>query len=666
MRFLRFALVGNQNSGKTTLFNALTGASQHVGNFPGVTVEKKEGKLKGYPWIEIVDLPGIYSLAPYTAEERVARDYLMGGGIDCIINIIDATSLERGLYLTLQLLELGLPMVLALNMMDEVEAGGVRLDVSGIGAALGVAALPLSASKGRGIEELADAARGAALDARPPMPERQVLLSGAAGTAVAAIEKIVSGGAGAAGVSPRCAAVFLLEGNSDLTKRLGLSGAEIAGIKREIGRAERRLGSDSAAAVAGVRYRHIEKICRKNRSGGVENRGQEASLKIDAVLTNRFLALPVFCAVMFLVFWLSFVSVGKPLSELAERGISAAVRAIDGVVADIGADPILRSLVTDGILAGVGTVLSFLPVILVLFLLLSILEDSGYMARIAFIMDRLLRGIGLSGSSFVPMLIGFGCSVPAIMAARTMPSERDRKITVMLAPFMSCSAKLPIYAMFTTMFFPERAALATLSLYLLGIAVGAAYSLFFRNTVFSGVDAPFVMELPAYRMPSARSVAALVWRRAAEFVKKTFTIILLASAAVWFLQNFGLDFSPVEDGAQSILAAAGRAVAPVFEPLGFGGWQQASALITGLLAKETVVSTLTVLTKGNPLVMTPLSAYSFLVFTLLYMPCVAAMSAMRRELGSRWSAVAAMVSQTGIAWLVSFAVYRLGSLMGMA
>lgn len=667
---LTFALAGNQNSGKTTLFNALTGSNQHVGNFPGVTVEKKEGPIRGRKHATVVDLPGIYSLSPYTAEEIVTRDFLVTQKPDGIINIVDATSLERNLYLTLQLLELGIPTVIALNMMDEVTANGYSIHIDGLKKALGVEIVPISASKQEGIAELLDKA---ILAASTEMKPRRVdfCAGGPVHKAIHSVYHLVEDHAKQAGLPARYAATRLVEGDALIEKQLKLKKGEDDIIASIVAEMERELGTDREAAMADMRYAFIDTACHDNYQRGRSTKEQERSIRIDKVLTNKYLALPIFFGVMFLIFWLTFSVVGQPLADLLEIGIGALTAVVDSLLTRLNVAPMLQSFIINGVFAGVGSVLSFLPIIVVLFFFLSILEDTGYMARVAFVMDKLLRKIGLSGRSFVPMLIGFGCSVPAIMATRTLPSERDRKMTILLVPFMSCSAKLPIYSMMVSVFFPKNRAVVMLSLYALGILVGIVYGLFFKNTIFRSDPVPFVMELPAYRFPSVRSVALHLWQRAKDFIVRAFTIILLATMVIWVLQSFDFGFHVVTDSSQSMLAAIGTAIAPVFQPLGFGDWRLSTALITGLTAKEAVVSTLTVLTGATNdaalagvlgTILTPLGAYSFLVFTLLYMPCVAAMAAVKRELGSMLSAVLAMACQTGLAWLVAFAVYQIGSI----
>lgn len=666
---LIFALAGNQNCGKTTLFNALTGSNQHVGNFPGVTVEKKEGNVINHKEISVVDLPGIYSLSPYTAEEVVTRDFLLDERPDGIINIVDATNLERNLYLSLQLLELRLPTVIALNMMDEVRANGYFIDIEGLKRSLGVEVVPVSASKGEGVGELVAAAERCAK--KRIMPQKLDFCSGAVHRAIHGVTHLISDHAEQKNVPARYAATKLVEGDEPMLKRLEICERDAHIVEEIVAEMEEETGTDREAALADMRYEYIDGVCRENVKKGTRSREQQRSVKIDEVLTHKVWALPIFFGIMLFIFWITFGPVGGTLSDLFAQGIDAVTALADNLLTRLEVAPMLRSLIIDGVFSGVGSVLSFLPTIIVLFFCLSILEDSGYMARVAFVMDKLLRKIGLSGRSFVPMLIGFGCSVPAIMATRTLPSERDRRMTILLVPFMSCSAKLPIYALFTDTFFERGKALIMISLYILGIVVGIIYGLIFKNSVFKSKPVPFVMELPAYRFPSAKNVFLTIKQRARDFVVKAFTVIFVATIVIWFLQSFDFRFNMVEDASESMLAALGGLIAPVFKPLGFGDWRASTALITGLTAKEAVKSTFAVLMRssGVPLaaalrqIFTPVSAFSFLVFTLLYMPCVAAMSAVKRELGSGWGAALAMLSQTSLAWIVSFVVYNIGVLI---
>ena len=662
---MRFALAGNQNCGKTTLFNQLTGSNQHVGNFPGVTVERKDGQIRGHRDATVVDLPGIYSLSPYTNEEIVTRDYLLDDHPDCIINIVDATNIERNLYLTLQLIELQLPMVLALNMMDEVRANGGTIKVQTLSNELGIPVVPISAARNEGVDELVDVAiRTAEAQQRPA---RVDFCSGAVHRCIHAVAHLVEDHAQRIGVPPRFAATKLVEGDDPMLEKLKLSDNEKDMVEHSVTEMETELGTDREAALADMRYTFIEGLCAHTVVKNGESREHLRSLKMDEVLTHKYLAIPIFLCIMLLIFWITFGVVGSALSDLLSLGIDAATQAASAALAAYGLNPVVHSLVIDGVFAGVGSVLSFLPTIVVLFFLLSILEDSGYMARVAFVMDKLLRKIGLSGRSFVPMLIGFGCSVPAIMATRTLSSERDRRMTILLTPFMSCSAKLPIYGMFTMAFFPRYRALVMILLYVGGMAVGVLSGLILSRTAFQGNPVPFVMELPNYRMPSPKSVGLLLWDKAKDFLTRAFTVIFLATIVIWFLQTFDTRFNVVSAGGQaSMLAGIGQVIAPLFAPLGFSDWRATTALITGFSAKETVVSTLAVLTGANTAqlpaalaeMFTPAAACAFLAFTLLYTPCVAAIAAVRRELSGRHAAIV-VCYQTLVAWLVGFVVYQL-------
>ena len=662
---MRFALAGNQNCGKTTLFNQLTGSNQHVGNFPGVTVERKDGQIRGHRDATVVDLPGIYSLSPYTNEEIVTRDYLLDDHPDCIINIVDATNIERNLYLTLQLIELKLPMVLALNMMDEVRANGGTIKVQTLSNELGIPVVPISAARNEGVDELVDVAiRTAEAQQRPA---RVDFCSGAVHRCIHAVAHLVEDHAQRIGVPPRFAATKLVEGDDPMLEKLKLSDNEKDMVEHSVTEMETELGTDREAALADMRYTFIEGLCAHTVVKNGESREHLRSLKMDEVLTHKYLAIPIFLCIMLLIFWITFGVVGSALSDLLSLGIDAATQAASAALAAYGLNPVVHSLVIDGVFAGVGSVLSFLPTIVVLFFLLSILEDSGYMARVAFVMDKLLRKIGLSGRSFVPMLIGFGCSVPAIMATRTLSSERDRRMTILLTPFMSCSAKLPIYGMFTMAFFPRYRALVMILLYVGGMAVGVLSGLILSRTAFQGNPVPFVMELPNYRLPSPKSVALLLWDKAKDFLTRAFTVIFLATIVIWFLQTFDTRFNVVSAGGQaSMLAGIGQVIAPLFAPLGFSDWRATTALITGFSAKETVVSTLAVLTGANTAqlpaalaeMFTPAAACAFLAFTLLYTPCVAAIAAVRRELSGRHAAIV-VCYQTLVAWLVGFVVYQL-------
>ncbi len=664
-----FALIGNQNSGKTTLFNQLTGSNQHVGNFPGVTVEKKEGQIKKIKGTIVVDLPGIYSLSPYTAEEVVTRDFAINEKPDGIINIVDATNIERNLYLTLQLTELQIPMVLALNMMDEVTANGNFIDIKKLSEMLGVPVVPISASKNDGIDDLITTCMEVVEKNMKPC-KVDFCEVGELHKAIHSIAHIIEDHSKVAGIPTRFAATKLVEGDEPVLKLLNLHENEVELIDIIVADLEKRLKTYRDAALADMRYDYIEKICsRAVERKHVLTKQQKRSVKIDNVLTNKYLAIPIFLGIMFLVFWLTFGVVGAFLADLFESGIEYVISAIDYSLKTFQVSQWVHSLVIDGVCAGVGSVLSFLPTIVVLFFFLSILEDSGYMARVAFVMDKLLRKIGLSGKSFVPMLIGFGCSVPAIMSARTLSSERDRKMTILLVPFMSCSAKMPIYAVFTKAFFPNNGAIVMILLYLFGILMGILSALLLKNTIFKGKSIPFIMELPAYRLPSAKSVMLHMWEKAKDFFVKAFTIIFYATIIIWALQSFDIRFNFIEDSSNSILASLAKGVAPIFKPLGFGDWRAVSALITGLSAKEAVVSTLAVLTGASDTALSSAlvlmfdknmaSVISFLVFTLLYMPCVATMAAVKREMGKTRSAVYAMIYQTAFAYICAFIVYQI-------
>ena len=660
-----FALIGNQNCGKTTLFNQLTGSNQHVGNFPGVTVEKKEGTIRGTSHT-VVDLPGIYSLSPYTAEEVVTRDFLLQEKPDGIINIVDATNIERNLYLSLQLTELQIPMVLALNMMDEMTASGGSVDIPALSREVGMPAVPISASKNQGISELT--ARAVQTAASHTLPQRLDFCSGEVHRAIHGIAHLIEDHAAAIGMPLRFAATKLVEDDQPTIEALGLNRNELETLVHITSEMETAMGMDREAALADMRYSYIEKLAADTVHKPRETREQQRSVRIDAVLTHKYFAIPIFLLIMSLVFWLTFGVVGAFFSDLMRAGIDAVTAWADWGLTTLGINVVLHSLIIDGVFAGVGSVLSFLPTILVLFFFLSLLEDSGYMARVAFVMDKLLRKIGLSGRSFVPMLIGFGCTVPAIMASRTLSSERDRKMTIILTPFMSCSAKLLIYAVFASAFFPQHSAQVMIFLYILGMVVAVLYGLVLKNTLFRGNPVPFVMELPAYRLPAPKSIALHMWEKAKDFLHKAFTVIFVATIVIWLLQSFDIRFNLVSDSSDSILAMVGTAIAPVFAPLGFGNWMASTALITGLTAKEAVISTLAVLTgAGDPSSLVPLlgglfspaSAISFLCFTLLYMPCVASFAAVRREYGSTVKAIAIMAAQTSIAWLVAFLIHGL-------
>ena len=654
-----FALIGNQNCGKTTLFNALTGSNQHVGNFPGVTVDKKEGYMKKDKNLMIVDLPGIYSLSPYTAEEVVTRDFLLREKPDAIINILDATNIERNLYLTLQLMELNIPMILALNLMDEVRSNGNHIKIVQLEELLGVHAVPISAIKNEGIDELIETAVETAQ--KKILPSKLDFCSGAVHKAIHSVMHLIEDKANAQEIPVRFAATKMVENDSLMAESLKLSEADKDIIYHITEDMEKTLDNDRYAILADMRYEYIEKICKICVFKKSETKESLRSIKVDKILTHKYFAIPIFLIIMILIFYLTFGVIGATVSDAFSALIDKLIALADSGLSKIGISEILHSFIIDGALRGVGSVLSFMPTIVILFFFLSVLEDSGYMARVAFVMDKLLRKIGLSGRSFVPMLIGFGCSVPAIMATRTLPSHRDRKMTIMLIPFMSCSAKLPIYAFFTKAFFPDNAAFVMCLLYIIGIIAAIIIGLLFKGTIFKGNPVPFVMELPAYRFPSAKSLMIHIWEKAKDFIVKAFTIIFSATIIIWLLQTFDFSLHIVEDSSQSILASLGKFIAPVFSPIGFSDWRLAASLVTGLTAKEAVVSTITVLAGESgvsQLFANNLCVFSFLIFTLLYMPCVAAMAAVKRELGGK-TAVLLMVFQTVIAWLCAFVIYNI-------
>ena len=654
-----FALAGNQNCGKTTLFNALTGSNQHVGNFPGVTVDQKSGEIRGVKNAAVVDLPGIYSLRPYTQEEIVSRDFILNEKPDGIINIVDATNIERNLYLTLQLLELRTPMVLALNMMDEVNANGGSIDVRKMSKALGIPVVPISAARDEGVSELIDQAVQTVRAGTLPQVTDFCGADSPVHRCLHAVVHLIADHADRLHIPARFCAAKLIEGDEALAERLGLDQNEKELLEHCVVQMETEGGLDRNAALADMRYQFIEGVVRDSVVKCHESREHQRSLAADRILTGRYTALPVFFGVMLLVFYLTFDVIGAAFSTLLDLGIDAVTGLADRALTAYGINPVAHSLVIDGIFAGVGGVLSFLPIIVTLFFFLSILEDTGYMARVAFVMDKLLRKIGLSGRSIVPMLIGFGCSVPAIMATRTVSSDRDRKMTILLTPYMSCSAKIAIYAFFTDALFPKYKALVMLGLYLLGILVGILAALIMKGTAFRGKPVPFVMELPNYRLPSLKNVGLLLWEKASDFLRRAFTVIFLATIVIWFLQTFDTRLNVVTDNGASLLALVGRLLAPLFAPLGFGDWRCVTALISGFIAKESVVSTLQVLLGGAALttLFTLRSAVSFLVFTLLYTPCVAAIATIRRELGSRWATLGVVVMQCTVAWVVSFLAY---------
>lgn len=675
---LTFALAGNQNCGKTTLFNQLTGANQHVGNFPGVTVDRKDGTIKNHPEATVTDLPGIYSLSPYSSEEIVTRDFLIKDKPSGIINIVDASNLERNLCLTMQLMELGIPMVLALNMMDEVRENGGSIRVNELEQILGIPVIPISAVKNEGIDELVSHALHVArfmekpgridfctdsVDKKDPV--------GAVHRCIHAVVHMIEPEAKQSGLPLRFAATKLIENDVPIEKLLNLTDDKKQAFEHIVSVMEDETGLDREAAISNMRFSFIEKMCQKTVVRPHESKEHKRSMKIDRLLTGRYTAIPCFIAIMALIFVMTFNLVGAWLSDLMSLGVDSVISLIDNALTAVQINPVVHSLVVDGICNGVGSVISFLPTIVTLFFFLSILEDTGYMARVAFVMDKLLRKIGLSGRSFVPMLIGFGCSVPAIMSTRTLSSERDRKMTILLTPFMSCSAKLPIYSLIISVFFPRQyQALVMVGLYIFGIICAIIYALILKSTKFKGEPVPFVMELPNYRLPSAKSVVHLIWEKAKGFIEKAFTIIFVASIIIWFLQTFDARFNVAASPEQSLLAMIGSLVAPIFAPLGFGDWRVSTALITGFTAKESVVSTLTVLMGGNAelvsTLFTPFTAAVFLVFTLLYTPCVAAIATVKREMGGTKAAVATVIIQCAIAWCVAFLIHAVGLAFGLA
>ncbi len=667
---INLALAGNQNCGKTTLFNQLTGSNQHVGNFPGVTVDRTDGIIRNHLEVTITDLPGIYSLSPYSNEEIVTRNFILNEKPDGIINIVDATNIERNLLLTMQLIELDVPMVIALNMMDEVNAAHGSIDINGLEATLGVPVIPISAAKNEGIEELIEHAINVAkydelpgrLDFCNPDEEPDATIH----RCIHSIIHLIEDHAKAASIPVRFAATKLAEGDSLVKEALSLDDNEIETCKKIISEMERERGMDREAAIADMRFSFIEELCNNFVHKPEESLTHKLTVNADKILTGKYTAIVAFLAIMALIFYLTFGSIGLYLSDLMETGINWITNITDNALTAYGLNPVVHSLIIDGIFAGVGSVLSFLPTIVVLFFFLSILEDSGYMARIAFVMDKLLRGIGLSGRSFVPMLIGFGCSVPAIMATRTLPSERDRKMTIFLTPFMSCSAKLPIYALFTAAFFKKNQIAVILGLYLIGIIVGIIFAFIMKLFIFKGEPVPFVMELPNYRMPSAKNVYRLIYVKSMDFITRAFTIIFFATIIIWFLQNFDSRINLVTDSANSLLAQLGSLLTPIFAPLGINDWRISTAFITGFMAKESVVSTLSVLLGGDtdklPALFSQLTAFVFLVFSLLYTPCVATIATVRRELGKNY-AIGVILLQCSIAWLVALIVYHIGLLL---
>lgn len=661
---LTFALVSNQNCGKTTLFNQLTGSNQHVGNFPGVTVDRKEGMIKGYPDTRVTDLPGVYSLSPYSSEEIVTRQFVFDEKPKGIINIVDATNIERNLYLTMQLMELDIPMVLALNMMDEVRENGGSIRINQLESMLGIPVIPISAIKNQGVDELIEhAVHVARYQERPGRqdfcdPEDH---GGSVHRCLHGIMHLIEDHAENAGIPVRFAAAKVAEGDAEMEKSLHLEQNETEMIEHIVSQMEEERGIDRAAAIADMRFDFIQRICRQTVVKPAESKERIRSRRIDAVLTGKYTAIPTFILIMGAVFFLTFNVIGAVLQNLLEKGIDYLTAQMDQLLTAWSVNTVLHSLVIDGIFKGVGSVLSFLPIIVVLFLFLSLLEDSGYMARVAFVMDKPLRKIGLSGRSIVPMLVGFGCTVPGIMASRTLPSERDRKMTILLTPFMSCSAKLPIYAFFATAFFPKYKALVMVGLYVVGILIGILVALIIRKTLFKGEAVPFVMELPNYRMPALKNVLQLLWEKAKDFLQRAFTVIFVATIVIWFLQSFDLHFNLTADSQNSILAVVAGLIAPVFAPLGFGDWRISTALISGFMAKESVVSTLSVLTGSMDVInkiLTPASALSLLIFCLLYTPCVAAVSSVKRELGGKWALVV-VVGQCVVAWIMAALVYAI-------
>ena len=667
---LKFALAGNQNCGKTTLFNQLTGSNQHVGNFPGVTVDRKDGIIRNHPEATVTDLPGIYSLSPYTSEEIVTREFILKEKPDGIINIIDATNIERNLLLTMQLIELNVPMVIALNMMDEVSENGGTININGLEKNLGIPVVPISAVKNQGINELVEhavnVARNKECPGRMDFCSEDGPYDGAVHQCIHAVQHLISDHAKSSDIPLRFAATKVVEGDEPVIEALNIEPEEIKNIKNIVKQMEDRTGMDREAALSDMRFSFIENLCEKWVIKPQESKEHKRSAEMDKVLTGKWTGIPAFIGIMSLIFYLTFGPVGSFCSDMMENAISWFTDLADKGLSLWGVNPVVKSLVIDGAFQGIGSVLSFLPVIVILFFFLSILEDTGYMARVAFIMDTLLRKLGLSGRSFVPMLIGFGCSVPAIMSTRTLPSERDRKMTIFLTPFMSCSAKLPIYALFTAAFFPEHGALVMISLYIIGIIVGILFALILKNTSFKGEPVPFVMELPNYRMPSAKNVWKLIYDKAKDFITRAFSVIFVASIIIWFLQTFDIRFNVVEDSSSSILALLGNCIAPIFKPLGLGDWKIATSLITGFTAKESVVSTLTVLFGGNAAglstIFTQLTAFVFLVFSLLYTPCVAAIGAVKNELGVKYASLVVCI-QCIVAWIAAFIVNMAGNFL---
>lgn len=662
---LTFALVGNQNCGKTTLFNVLTGSNQHIGNFPGVTVDRKDGVIKGYPDTLITDLPGIYSMSPYTSEEIVTREFLLMDKPKGIINILDATNIERNLYLSMQLMELGIPMVIALNMMDEVRVNGGSVRINAIEELLGVPVIPISAAKGEGIEELVSHAIHVAKYQEKPQISDFCSKDSAVHRCIHGIMSLISDHADKAGYPERFAASKVVEGDSLVLKHLELEQNEKEMIEHIIVQMEEECGMDRASAIADMRFAYIEDVCKNTVVKPRESKERIRSQKIDKLLTGKYTGIPMFIAIMGLVFYLTFNVIGAALSNVLDILITFVTNGVDNLLTARNVNSVLHALIIDGIFNGVGSVLSFLPIIVTLFFFLSILEDSGYMARVAFIMDKLLRKLGLSGRSIVPMLIGFGCSVPGVMASRTLSSERDRRMTVLLTPFMSCSAKVPIYAFFSAAFFPHYAALVMIGMYFIGIIVGIIMAFIFKKTLFKGEPVPFVMELPNYRMPGAKNVVHLLWEKAKDFLQKAFSIIFIATILIWFMQNFDIRLNVVADSRQSILAVLAGMITPLFKPLGFGDWRLVTAILTGVMAKESVVSTISILfgsTIEMVSVISAAGAMSFLVFCLLYTPCVAAIASVKKELGGKWAAYVVVI-QCVVAWIAALITYIIAGIL---
>ena len=662
---LTFALVGNQNCGKTTLFNVLTGSNQHIGNFPGVTVDRKDGVIKGYPDTLITDLPGIYSMSPYTSEEIVTREFLLMDKPKGIINILDATNIERNLYLSMQLMELGIPMVIALNMMDEVRVNGGSVRINAIEELLGVPVIPISAAKGEGIEELVSHAIHVAKYQEKPQISDFCSKNSAVHRCIHGIMSLISDHAEKAGYPERFAASKVVEGDSIVLKHLELEQNEKEMIEHIIMQMEEECGMDRASAIADMRFSYIENVCRNTVVKPRESKERIRSQKIDKLLTGKYTGIPMFIAIMGLVFYLTFNVIGAALSNVLDILITFVTNGVDNLLTAMNVNSVLHALIIDGIFNGVGSVLSFLPIIVTLFFFLSILEDSGYMARVAFIMDKLLRKLGLSGRSIVPMLIGFGCSVPGVMASRTLSSERDRRMTVLLTPFMSCSAKVPIYAFFSAAFFPHYAALVMIGMYFIGIVVGIIMAFIFKKTLFKGEPVPFVMELPNYRMPGTKNVVHLLWEKAKDFLQKAFSIIFIATILIWFMQNFDIRLNVVTDSRQSILAVLAGMITPLFKPLGFGDWRLVTAILTGVMAKESVVSTISILfgsTIEMVSVISAAGAMSFLVFCLLYTPCVAAIASVKKELGGKWAAYVVVI-QCVVAWIAALITYIIAGIL---